>query len=215
MSKNQGERLLEFRSLKGLTQRELAQEIGVERPHLSQMESGARSISGRIFKLLAQCYPDLDMNWLIRGFELPSSIVTNHYLVPVAAQASYIGEWTQEWIDQHLKPILIPGLTGDLRTFEVSGDSMVPTLIPGDYVSGRRVFESQEIKEKEIHVVVSKSSGIYVKRLVIGHSDLILYSDNQKYPPIGIDMDDVHELYICQLKLSKELAANMAVEMST
>jgi len=83
----------------------------------------------------------------------------------IAAQAGYVNEFPQSYTDQNLIPISIPGIEGEARTFEITGGSMEPALIEGDYVVCRRVehdgvYEKINTKIEEIEEILRNSKRI-------------------------------------------------------
>lgn len=90
----------------------------------------------------------------------------------------------------------IPGIKGDLVAFNVSGDSMKPTLSSGDMIFCTPVTQPSDFKEDEMHVV-RIGSEVYVKRIqrVFDRSGnwthLRLVSDNLAYPPFEVPLGEV------------------------
>lgn len=226
MAEHQGQRLKEFRVYEGKTQKEFADIIKVEQPHLSQVEQGKRNISSTMLEDIAKCYKHLNLDWLVRGrgamFLLPlemrdflPSEAFNNFLVPASAHAGGLIEWTQEWMDQNLEPVVIPGLSklsGELKTFEVEGDSMEPTFNEGDFVVGRRIERAEDLKRNHVHILVTKS-GICIKRIILVEGFLILESDNEiDHPPTSVPLNEVYAFYYAVMKLTRNLSGPRPVD---
>jgi hypothetical protein len=97
----------------------------------------------------------------------------------------------------------LPGLAdATYRSFTVDGDSMYPTLKSGQMVIGRWVEKLEYIREDRVHIVITKSDGIVIKRLlnrieqynkIIAKSDAT--NDRGLYKNIEIDPDDILEVW--------------------
>ncbi len=80
------------------------------------------------------------------------------------------------------------------RCFEISGDSMEPTIQSGDYVLCERIEQQAELKEGIVYILCFKDT-ILCKRLEISKGQLILHSENQKYSPKPIEKQEVTEIW--------------------
>lgn len=130
--------------------------------------------------------------------------------VPVPAQAGYAGELANPTFIQDLPSFTLPDYkykVGTHRSFDVSGDSMEPTLFEGDKVVCSflepTLWESS-IKDNFVYVVVTRGD-ILVKRvfnkLKEGKS-LELQSDNNFYEPYQVPISDIREIWYVRAKIS-------------
>lgn len=62
-----GLRLEKYMLSQGLRQIEMARVLGVEYGYLNQIVRGRKRISSTVIFRLAELYPDLNLNWLLRG----------------------------------------------------------------------------------------------------------------------------------------------------
>jgi transcriptional regulator with XRE-family HTH domain/signal peptidase I len=96
---------------------------------------------------------------------------------------------------------------GTFRAFQVSGDSMQPTLYEGDWVICRFVDNwAREITDSYVHVVVTEERPV-VKRLLNRLNErgqLTLQSDNIAYPAQFIDANTVREVWVAVGRLSRQ-----------
>jgi hypothetical protein len=110
-----------------------------------------------------------------------------------------------------LETIRVPGLQGkSFRAFEVSGNSMQPTLSPGDLVIASCTERLDLIQPKHVYVVVANDR-IMVKRLrgpVKRNEPLELLSDNRFYDPFILPQEDLRELWQVQGVFSRSIPAN-------
>lgn len=131
---------------------------------------------------------------------------SDNILVPVAAFGGYLGEWTQEYIDQDLVYVDIPGSPRDARTFEISGTSMEPVIMSGDYVVTKRIEKFEHIKKGHMYVIISLLQGITVKYVYDNGDSLILEPANRlEHIPLVISKADIREIWQVVLRLTKHI----------
>ncbi|QNK63978.1 S24 family peptidase [Pedobacter sp. PAMC26386] len=123
-------------------------------------------------------------------------------LVNTKAAAGYLNGFADMEYIENLPTIRLPNLKGGShRAFEVKGHSMQPTIHNGAISVGRWVENLSDIRDRRIYIIVSKSEGIVIKRVLNRINDsgrLILLSDNQnkrEYPNILLEPEDVQELW--------------------
>jgi phage repressor protein C with HTH and peptisase S24 domain len=126
--------------------------------------------------------------------------------VPVKAAAGYMtGYADPDFIDE-LNTFTLPMLSGgNYRAFEIMGDSMLPTP-SGSVIVGEKVDSLEEIKSTGTYIVVSRSEGIVYKRMEKNgrsKNKYNLISDNPAYPPYSINSDDIAEIWLAQVIISK------------
>ena len=101
----------------------------------------------------------------------------------------------------------IPGVTGDLVAFEISGPSMEPTICPGDMVLCSVIDEDARLKENEVYAVVTNQS-VYVKRLRRLYDSngrcthLQLISDNETFRPFRVEIQEVRKILCVTRRLT-------------
>jgi len=130
--------------------------------------------------------------------------------VPVPAQAGYAGELANPTFIQDLPSFTLPDYkykVGTHRSFDVSGDSMEPTLFEGDKVVCsflEPTLWETSIKDNYVYVIVTRGD-IVVKRafnkLKVG-KHLELHSDNKFYEPYQISLSDIREMWYVRAKIS-------------
>ncbi|GAB7088919.1 S24 family peptidase [Marinifilum fragile] len=98
------------------------------------------------------------------------------------------------------------------RGFQVSGDSMEPTLTNSSWVFAMAVDDAEFIKDGLVYVVVLKS-GVVVKRVLNRlkeRKQLILKSDNTSYPIKTINQEDILEVWAVKSYMSFDLGNHSA-----
>jgi transcriptional regulator with XRE-family HTH domain len=149
--------------------------------------------------------PIIKTNVPLNTVKLPNQ-ASNNILVPVAAFGGYLGEWTQEYIDQDLVYVDIPGSPRDARTFEITGTSMEPVIMSGDYVVTKRIEKFEQIKKGHMYVIISLLQGITVKYVYDSGDSLILEPANRlEHIPLVISKADIREIWQVVLRLTKHI----------
>ncbi|RME99050.1 MAG: S24 family peptidase, partial [Bacteroidetes bacterium] len=129
-------------------------------------------------------------------------------LVPISAQAGYAADWQDE-PKPRLQEVIIPGIQDEqARVFEVSGDSMDPILVHGDYVACTRVEKQHYLRDGLLYVVVSQSHGISVKYVRLGQHGLRCYSENEgAFPAFEVRYEDLSELWEVRVRITQHIVA--------
>jgi hypothetical protein len=130
--------------------------------------------------------------------------------IPVSAQAGYSEQFNDIIFENQLIKFSLPDQrfnNGIFRCFDVSGDSMEPTLHSGDKVVcslAEKVNDWSNIRDNYVYVVVLKDS-IMIKRVgnhIQKNKTIQLLSDNDFYPIINVHIQDVLELWQVEVKIS-------------
>ena len=133
------------------------------------------------------------------------SITPNILLTNVAA---FSGNTVSLNVVEKKERFRIPGITGALVAFNINGNSMCPTIKPGDMVICSLVENLKDLKENEIYAVVTEQS-VWVKRVQHKANEfgtwthLQLLSDNhEEYDPFLVNIKEVKKLLRVKLKLT-------------
>ena len=110
---------------------------------------------------------------------------------------------------ESLPKIAVPGIQNyqNYRCFDVSCDSMEPTLFHGDRVVCKFVPKEDwenAIRNNFVYVLVSKSD-VLIRRIVNKIKDerlLVLNSDNGFFEANNVDIDQIEEIWQVSLKIS-------------
>ena len=216
-----GQNLKYLRKLRGWTQEEFANKLGIKRsligayeeeradPRLEVLEIIAEMFKLSLDELLLKDVSNTGNNYLAKRRQQKMLTAERNiiHFVPVKAAAGYLAGYADsEFIDE-LNTFTLPMLAGgNYRAFEIIGDSMMPTpsgsIIVGEKVDGN----TEDIKNNQAYIVVSRNEGIVYKRIVKSNkakSKLTLVSDNPQYQPYQVNSEDVIELWQAQMVLSK------------
>lgn len=131
----------------------------------------------------------------------------NNVFVPIAAQAGYLDVYDNSDIkEDDLIYLDIPGIEGEARTFEISGDSMTPILYHGDFVVCRRVENITHLKPGNIYVVVSPTAGIVAKYIYDVKKGIKMIPQNKGlFQTVILPYDEVKEIWHVVMKITTHI----------
>lgn len=215
-----GQNLKYLRKLRGWTQEEFAVKLGIKRSLIGAYEEERADprlevleIVGDIFKvsldeLLLKDLSNTGNNFLAKRRQQKMMTADRNliHFVPVKAAAGYLAGYADsEFIDE-LNTFTLPMLAGgNYRAFEIIGDSMMPTP-SGSIIVGEKIEHTEDVKNDQAYIVVSRNEGIVYKRIVKNNrskNKLTLVSDNPQYQPYQVNAEDVVELWQAQMVISK------------
>ena len=215
-----GKNLKYLRKLRGWTQEEFAVKLGIKRSFIGAYEEERADprvevleIVGDIFKLsldelLLKDVSITGSNYLAKRRQQKMMTADRNiiHFVPVKAAAGYLAGYADsEFIDE-LNTFTLPMLSGGTyRAFEIIGDSMMPTP-SGSIIVGEKIDATNDVKNDQAYIVVSRNEGIVYKRIVKNNktkNKLTLVSDNPQYQPYQVNTEDVVELWQAQMVISK------------
>jgi transcriptional regulator with XRE-family HTH domain len=207
-----------IRSLKGLTQEQFAEDLHVSRSRISSYEEN-RAIPPVDFLVDLSNYFKLPIDILVKkdlskatnssfievgNRRVLFPITVNGAdedlieVIPIEASAGYLRGYDDPEYIEHLNKIKLPFLpTGKHRAFPIKGDSMLPVK-SGSYIVARFVEDIRDIKNGKTYIVLTLNDGIVYKRVydkIKEHKMLLLASDNKKYDPYYVPVEDVLELW--------------------
>lgn len=207
-----------LRDLKGLSQEQLAEELGITRSNLGSKEEGRSEPNLELLVALSDYFKlpvdilikkDLtktkDFSFIELGNQrvlFPITVDSENKdlieVVPVKTSAGYLNGYDDpEYIEQ-LEKIKLPFLpTGKHRAFPIKGDSMLP-MKDGSYVVGRFIEDRNDIKTGKTYVLVTLNDGMVYKRVLNNidfNGSLLLMSDNKTYNDYSVPIDEVLEIW--------------------
>ncbi len=215
-----GQNLKYLRKLRGWTQEEFAIKLGIKRsligayeeeradPRLDVLETVCEIFKLTLDEVLLKDVSNTGGSYLAKRRQQKMMMAERNviHFVPVKAAAGYLAGYADsEFIDE-LNTFTLPMLSGgNYRAFEIIGDSMLPTP-SGSIIVGEKVDDTEDVKNNQPYIVVSRNEGIVYKRIVKNNkvkSKLTLVSDNPQYQPYQVNAEDVVELWHAQMVLSK------------
>lgn len=216
-----GQNLKYLRKLRGWTQEEFAEKLGIKRsligayeeeradPRLEVLEIVSDIFKLSLDELLLKDVSNTGGSYLAKRRHQKMMMSADRniiHFVPVKAAAGYLAGYADtEFIDE-LNTFTLPMLSGgNYRAFEIIGDSMLPTP-SGSIIVGEKIDDTEDVKNNQAYIVVSRNEGIVYKRIVKNNktkNKLTLVSDNPQYQPYQVNAEDVVELWAAQMVISK------------
>jgi phage repressor protein C with HTH and peptisase S24 domain len=199
---------------------DIARELGTYNHVINSILKGKRNITVDQLNKLFEIYK-VNANYIFGGFEpmfeedsefqslgygsLQQAGRKNITLVPQKAMAGFaLDSNNPAYLDQ-LQKFSIPSMEGELIAFEISGDSMMPTITSGDMVVCERVERDTPLKDNAVYVIVTDV--VVAKRIQqikkgTTASSLRLISDNTIYHPYEVDLTDVSQILKVKCRLT-------------
>ncbi|MFK7937700.1 MAG: helix-turn-helix transcriptional regulator [Saprospiraceae bacterium] len=200
---------------------DIAKQLGTYNHVINSILKGQRNITVDQLNRLFETYR-INANYLFGNSDemfiqgnIPDSIPTrslrersiggrmNITLVPARALAGYAMEHQEGEFLQNLQKFSIPNMDGELTAFEISGDSMMPTITSGDIVVCEPVERGEPLRDNHVYVIVSD---VVVAKRIQQNKDsnqLRLISDNDVvYKPYEIDMEEVRQILKVKCRLT-------------
>lgn len=147
------------------------------------------------------------MNTQILTVTLGQDGKQNTELVPVHAQAGYTRQYNEAVFLEQLRPYRVPSFEqGTYRAFEVSGDSMEPTINHADIVVASFVDNWRLLEPNAVYVVVTFESVMLKRiphRITDPSKEVMLMSDNPDVKPYSLDVSDIQQLWRVQGYISR------------
>jgi phage repressor protein C with HTH and peptisase S24 domain len=212
--------VLEIRELYGMSQQEFASRIGYSRELVNKVEKGRMKPSRWLAEAVRQfisTHPLMQNSQEVkksdRGTSTFSFLESRRQqksaatmptipLVGIKAQAGYMSGFEHaDYIDTLEQYSVPPGVNtagATWRYFEIDGDSMEPSLHPGDMVLATMVpVEDWNELRKDAVYIIHMTDRLMIKRArIISNTQWELISDNELYPPQKISVEDVKQLWL-------------------
>ena len=208
-----------LRKLRGFTQDEFAQKIGIKRslvgayeeeraePNYEVLETMSDLFKISIDDLLRKDLSETKGSYISKRRQMKMLADSNIiHFVPVKAAAGYLNGYADpEFLDE-LNTFTLPMLSsGSYRAFEIVGDSMLPTS-SGSVIVAEKVESLDDVKNNNAYIVLSRTEGVVYKRVLKSNrskNKITLVSDNPAYQPYQVNAEDVLEFWSAQLVIGK------------
>lgn len=220
----------------GLTQAQLAERLGVQRSMISAYEDGRSEPKLSALEVMTAIF-DVSMDELVfwdikkkgrkylQKDQLKILTVTLDSrdeewisMVGQKASAGYLNGFSDPEYMEKLPNFSLPNLSKNktYRAFEISGDSMLP-LLPGTLIIGAYLESGLEVKNGKTYVLVTKNEGIVYKRVfnyIQERGKLFAVSDNDRYKPYDIPVQDILEIWEARAYISTDFPEPSASPIS-
>jgi len=217
-----------LRELKNLTQEYFASELNISRERVASYEQGRSSPPVEILIEFSN-YFNLPIDVLIKN-DLTGTADTSFIkignqrilfpikvnednedmieIIPADASAGYLRGYTDPEYIESLNNLKLPFLpTGKHRAFPIKGDSMLP-IKSGSLIIAKYLEEISYLNSGSTYIVLTYNDGLVYKRVydkIEEHQCLLMVSDNKKYDPYYVPVEEILELweFTCHINLSE------------
>ncbi|MES2760561.1 MAG: LexA family transcriptional regulator [Bacteroidota bacterium] len=230
-----------LRLQKGLSQEQLADNLGITRSRLGAYEENRNEPSIDLLIAISDFF-HIAVDALVRGDLTKTNldglmkvgknrmlfpVVIDEdgrdavELIPLKASAGYLRGYADPEYMEKLPRMKLPFLpSGKHRAFPIKGDSM-PPIKEGSFVVAKYLDRIEDIKNGQTYIVVTKEDGISYKRIFNVNTKkgfLECHSDNKMYQPFNVNLKDILEVweYTCCINMTdyKEEELNVGSIMS-
>ncbi len=199
----------------GMRQVQFAQRIGVDTSNLSKYLNAHMPLSDSFLNRLVVNL-GVSKEWLIDGTDLPfgktpvridsgsapavANGETGTPVYDVDATADTASGRNELFATENIVGwVNLPNVSPHCRIVRVSGDSMAPVIMDGDFVAVREVSNLNQIYWGQIYIVQLDDYRLvkYVRR----HTDpnmVVLRSENPNYDDMDVRRSDIHEMLLVQ-----------------
>lgn len=192
-----------FRSLKGLSQSELAKELGLSTSTISMYEVGKREPDFETEEKIAD-YFNTDLN-ILRGRDSERIDDSHGTSIPVLGRvAAGIPLTAAEYIIDTEEIPQAMAADGEYFGLQVKGDSMEPKISDGDVVIVRKQSDADE---GDLVIALVNGDDAVVKRLKKYADGIALISTNPAYEPMYFSKSDIESKPVSIIGKVKELRA--------
>ena len=199
-----------LREKASLSQKKVAEELGITQGAYSLIENGQNSITTEHLLTLSRLY-SVPTDRILKGSHNSIMMSSTNGFVPlinVEARAGFIENRDNEQWMSTLDMFKLPGYEPAhcQNLFEVEGDSMIPALMHGDILITQHTEDISEILDGSVAVIVTTKS-VLTKRIKkdLSNDAIILISDNSKYESISYDLENILEILIVRGKITSSL----------
>ena len=197
----------------GVKQVQFAERIGVDTSNLSKYLNAHMPLSDSFLNRLVVNL-GVSKEWLLDGTDLPfgktparidtgmaaAAAGTGTPVYDVDATAGVASGRTELFSSENIVGwVNLPNMSPNCRIVRVSGDSMAPVIMDGDFVAVREVSNPNQIYWGQIYVIQLDDFRLvkYLRR----HTDpnmVVLRSENSNYDDMDVRRTDIHEMLLVQ-----------------
>ena len=201
---NIGVKLKEYFDSKGITQKEIADSLGVSKAYVNALFNGRNSFGKEQAEKWVNLY-GLSKSWLLTGEgDMLASSDTNVMndnttysvpLLPISAQGGSLNDFVVSVKNNECEKIISP-IKGVDYAITVSGESMSPEYPSGSQVLIKKINERAFVDWGRVYVL-DTCNGTVIKRLFPSDATgcVVCKSINPEYPSFEVSLEDVYGVY--------------------
>lgn len=188
-------RLAQFIEKTGLSYNMFGKKIGSSGAQVSYMIVSKNNFGVKLLLRIFNEFPELNAEWLMRGeggmllSDNPKSksepiFRANTFISDIKASAGFGRLIDSPKLMEQLPAITLPNAPHGLNiAFQITGDSMHPTVRHLDYVAGNQISDINDIRNGYTYILIDKDDGVIYKRIYKEGKNIRIVSDNPDYTP--------------------------------
>lgn len=207
-----GNRIKELRKKRDFSQAYVAKNLFISQSAYSLIENSQNGLVSEHIIKLSKLY-DVTTDYILKGDKLLVRISPENGFVPLIKASAHAGFIKNFHKDHHYEGydwFRIPGLnpTADQKLFEVTGESMVPTVLPGDVLICQPHKHIDKVLDGTVAIIVTRKD-VLVKRVRLDENPDIIKLENDNHQ-LGTDInmiekDEIKQVLIVRGKISSVL----------
>ena len=208
------DRIVQYLERKGIKISAFEKEIGLGNTTLSKAYKTGGSIgSDKIEKILSLC-PDLSPLWLVTGegemfVDAMAARNSSSKQIPLIPIEAFAGPGEPNYEDERIQDYYtVTDFKESDFLLRVKGDSMTPKYNGGDIVACKKVDKSNLyfLQWGRVYVIYTMSQGAMIKRIHPSGKEgwITCVSENIKYAPFDVPMDDIVSIALVNGSISLE-----------
>ena len=212
------ERLTTFLKYKKLSQGKFENAIGTSNGYVCSIR---QSIQPDKLLRIAQLYPELNISWLMIGEqfggpmlkeekkERPAAPAREEHSLPLIPFDAVAGPGDPVYEDERVEDFYtVSEFKESDFLIRVKGDSMTPRYTGGDLLACKKIAITDVyfFQYGRCYVILTRSQGAMVKRIQPSEREgwIKCVSDNVKYAPFDVPMDDIVSVALVNGSISLE-----------
>lgn len=203
------ERLMQFMSTKGLSQKRFEQAAGLSNGYINSLR---HSPSAAKLQSILCAYPELNRDWLLTGngemliSDSENSEIGDNttLLLPISARGGRLVDFSLAAQSHECERVISP-IKGIDFAMTVTGDSMAPEYPNGSRVFIKRINERAFIDWGRVYVL-DTCNGSVIKKIMPGSTPECVrcVSLNKEYPDFEVQFGDMYGMYRVLLLLTEK-----------
>lgn len=206
-----GNRLKHLRKTKQFSQQYVAENLFITQAAYSLIENSQNGIIAEHVVGLSDLY-EVTTDYILKGDNHLIRISPSNGFVPyvkIKAHAGYVKNLSKKISPDDYEWYRIPGFnaTVEHRLFESEGESMIPTIFPGDVLIAQNQNNWDQILDGSLVLIVTRDS-LLIKRLRTSEDrDLFVFeNDNiESLEKLSFPKDEIKEIMMVRGKISNVL----------
>ncbi|MGI0108253.1 XRE family transcriptional regulator [Salinimicrobium sp. WS361] len=189
----------------------VAQDLSITQAAYSRIENSMNGILAEHVIKLSDIF-EVTTDFILKGNSKLTEVSYETGFVPLItakAHAGFVENFKKRINFDDRDWFKIPGFnpTQDYRLFEVEGESMVPTILPGDILICQVLQDLNRALNGTLLLLITKDA-VLAKRLEkIDHDKIVVLNDNANFPEqkVDIKISDIQEVLVIRGKISSSL----------